>query len=65
MSKQPKNRFAKEIKEALRNNPHIDMEAVKEYQRIDKILEALPPEPEPEPAKPVRLQPIPLRMFGQ
>lgn len=57
------NRFVKEMKTVVRDNPQIDTEQMREWQRISKILDSIPPEPEPEPPEPPRLQPIPLKMF--
>ena len=61
------NRFVEEVKVAARNNPNIDMKVVREWQEIAKIIENIPPEmtPEQKPTKPIRLQPIPLKMFDQ
>ena len=65
MSTMKKTGFAKEVEAAARNNPGVDMDQVREWRQIAKMLEQVPPPPEPEPAKPPRLQPIPLEMFSQ
>lgn len=65
MNTMKKNHFVKEVEAAARNNPGLDMDLIREWQEIAKVLEKVPPPSEPEPAKPRRLQPIPLKMFIQ
>ena len=65
MNTYTENRFIKEVKDAARGNPKIDMKLVKEWQKIEKILDSLPPQPEPKAPKPIHLQPIPLQMFDR
>jgi len=59
------NRFVREVEAAARNNPNVDMDLIREWQQIAKMLEKAPPPPEPKAAKPPRLQPIPLKMFSR
>ncbi len=60
-----KNRFEKEVEAAASNNANVDMDQVREWQRIveflDRVshLQAL----EQEKPNPPRLQPIPLKLF--
>ncbi len=63
MSEIVENRFIEEVKAIPRDNPDIDMKLVREWQRIAKILEKMPPPPESGTTEPLHLQPIPLRMF--
>ena len=69
MSKKRENEnpFIKEVEDAFHSNPHVDMDLFRQWQEIEKILDSLPKEPEPKPkkAKPFRLQPIPLEIFGR
>ena len=65
MNTTKKNRFIEEVKVAAHGNPNIDMKLVREWQEITRMLEKVPPLPEPEPTKPVRLQPIPLELFSR
>lgn len=65
MNPAKKTHFAKEVEAAARNNPNLDMDLIREWQEIAEMLEKAPPPPKPKSAKPPRLQPIPLKMFGQ
>jgi len=60
-----KTHFVKEVEAAARNNPKVDMDQVREWRQIAEVLEKAAPPSEPRPAKPRRLQPIPLKMFIQ
>ena len=61
------NRFVREVESAVRENPNVDMDLVREWQEITEILDNIPQgrEPEPKVMKPRRLQPIPLRIFSR
>ncbi len=61
----PKNRFIEEIEAVAQGNPNVDMNLIREWRELAKILERVPPEPEPEAVKLPRLQPIPLQMFSR
>ena len=65
MKNAKKNRFIEEVKSAGKGNPNIDMDLIREWQKIDKILEKIPPSSEPKVVKRSCLQPIPLRMFSR
>ena len=65
MNTQQKNRFVREVEAVAQDNPCVDMDLIKEWQKMAKMLDKLPPPPEPEPAHPPRLQPIPLKLFNR
>ncbi len=61
----PKNRFIEEIQTVTQGNPNVDMNLIREWRELAKILERVPPMSEPEAVKLPRLQPIPLQMFNR
>ena len=60
----PSNRFANEVNAVARNNPHIDMQQVREWLELARFLDSVPTLP-PKKPEPVKLQPIPLQMFNR
>ena len=66
MSAHKENRFIREVETATRDNPNIDMDLIREWQKIAAMLEKLPPLPaESSEKEQPRLQPIPLNLFNQ
>lgn len=60
------NRFIEEMKSITHDNPGLDMDLIREWREIKKVLDKVPPldtDTEPQKVKTPRLQPIPLRMF--
>ena len=62
--KNSSNRFANEVNAAARNNPHIDMQQVREWLELARFLDSVPTPPSKKP-DPVKLQPIPLQIFNR
>ena len=64
MSKKRENEnpFIKEVEDALRSNPLVDMDLFRRWQEIEKILDSLPKEPEPKPKKRSRFVCNPFRL---
>lgn len=65
MSTIEENRFIREVEAATRDNPNIDMDLIKEWQKMAAMLEKFPPPPEIKEKKQPRLQPIPLKLFSR
>ncbi|MCY4361513.1 MAG: hypothetical protein OXE42_04900 [Gammaproteobacteria bacterium] len=65
MSTIEENRFIREVEAATRDNPNIDMDLIREWQKIAAILEKLPISAESNEKKQPRLQPIPLKLFNR
>ena len=66
MSTHKENRFIREVEAATRENPNVDMDLIRECQKIAEMLEKLPPLPaESSEKEQPRLQPIPLNLFNQ
>lgn len=66
MSTIEENRFIREVEAATRDNPNIDMDLIREWQKIAAMLEKLPPLPvESNEKEQPRLQPIPLKLFSR
>lgn len=66
MSTDKENRFIREVEAATRDNPNIDMDLIREWQKTAAMLEKLPPPPaESSEKEQPRLQPIPLKLFDQ